>query len=128
LEDVDWPIEKLIEKDWAISQVLTSKDYSENSTFWTYFSGYLNYQVVHHLFPSVAPHYYPEIVGIVKQVCLEYNVKFDHDETFYSLLMSHWRHIKQFQSFRDRFFKKYDEKGNKIPPISDIIYSFIKVL
>jgi fatty acid desaturase len=60
-ETCEWPIDRPIPRDWAEMQVLSSTDYSHESYFWTYISGYLNYQVPHHLFPSVAPHYYPEI-------------------------------------------------------------------
>jgi fatty acid desaturase len=60
-ENCEWPSEKPIPKDWGECQVLTTTDYEHESPFWTYLSGFLNYQVPHHLFPSVAPHFYPEI-------------------------------------------------------------------
>jgi fatty acid desaturase len=111
LENVEWPIEKPVPKDWGTLQVLTAKDYSHDSFFWTYISGYLNYQVVHHLFPSVAPHYYPEISHIVKETCLEYNIQYDYKESFFTCLKSHWRHLLQFQKYRNpEFIKNREQK------------------
>ncbi len=40
-----------LKDEWAIAQVLTSVDYGHNS-IWTFLSGALNYQSVHHLFPG----------------------------------------------------------------------------
>jgi linoleoyl-CoA desaturase len=60
-ESCEWPIDRPIPRDWAEMQVLTATDYGHDSYVWTYLSGYLNYQVPHHLFPSVAPHYYADL-------------------------------------------------------------------
>ena len=42
-------------KEWAILQVEGSVDYGHNSLLHILASGTLNYQTVHHLFPSIAP-------------------------------------------------------------------------
>jgi len=102
LENVEWPIDKPVPNDWGTLQVLTAKDYSHDSYFWTYISGYLNYQVIHHLFPSVAPHLYPKIAPIVKETCKEFNINYVYEETFFTLLASHWRHLLQFQKYFNR--------------------------
>jgi len=119
LEDVEWPKDKPIQKNWGVLQVLTAKDYSHDSYFWTYISGYLNYQVIHHLFPSLAPHYYAQIAPIVKETCKEFDVKYDYEESFWSCLLSHWRHLLQFQYVRGRYYNRFIEEGKKYSFFSD---------
>jgi len=84
-------------KEWAELQILTSCDYCHDSYFWTYFSGYLNYQGVHHLFPALAGHYYPEIAHIVKETCVEYNIPYTEYNSFLECCKRHLNHVEQFQ-------------------------------
>ena len=77
--EVDWPepskdtkTGKLnIDGEWAKLQIETSVDYGHESplqlcAFW---SGALNYQSIHHLFPSVSQYHYPAIAPIIKNIC-----------------------------------------------------------
>jgi len=107
--DVEWPADKPIPRDWAELQVLTARDYSHESFFWTYLSGYLNYQVMHHLFPSVAPHFYPALLPILKETCKEFNIEYNIVNSFWQAVRDHWDHLKQFQSLRHRS-KSYNRK------------------
>lgn len=43
-----------VNDEWAISQVKTSVDYAHGSPLVAFFSGALNYQVTHHLFPGIS--------------------------------------------------------------------------
>ena len=61
----------------APPQVMTSQDYGHGSWFWTVFSGSLNYQVVHHLFPGVNQFYYPKIAPNILRTCAEYGNKYN---------------------------------------------------
>jgi len=65
-----------VNSDWAIMQVATTQDYGHGNTLATYLSGSLNYQVVHHLFPTVCQDYYPEIAPLIQQTCDEFGVKY----------------------------------------------------
>jgi len=79
VEEVEWPLPDengLIHKDWAAMQVETTQDYAHDSYIWTSITGSLNYQAVHHLFPNVSQHYYPEILSIVRQTCSEYKIPY----------------------------------------------------
>jgi len=100
--EVEWPASRPIPKDWAELQVLTARDYCYDSFFWTYISGYLNYQVLHHLFPSVAPHYYPELLPILRKTCKEFNVQQIVASSFWDAVHDHWEHLKQFQPLLKR--------------------------
>eukprot|EP00005_Dracoamoeba_jomungandri_P005487 CAMPEP_0174260396 /NCGR_PEP_ID=MMETSP0439-20130205/9681_1 /TAXON_ID=0 /ORGANISM="Stereomyxa ramosa, Strain Chinc5" /LENGTH=468 /DNA_ID=CAMNT_0015344631 /DNA_START=71 /DNA_END=1477 /DNA_ORIENTATION=+ len=101
-EEVEWPSGCPIPKGWGETQVLTAHDYGHESFFWTYISGYLNYQVVHHLFPSIAPHYYPKILPIVKQACADHNVPYSILPSFWVAWQKHWNHVKSFQHYLKR--------------------------
>lgn len=78
-------------KEWAEMQILTSANWSPDSAFWLNAVGGLNFQIEHHLFPSVAHIHYPALARIVKQVCKEHNVPYNSHDSFGSLLMSHVR-------------------------------------
>ncbi|KAF5343019.1 hypothetical protein D9757_014606 [Collybiopsis confluens] len=62
-----------IDGDWAHIQVETAQDYA----FMTFFSGSLNYQVIHHLFPTVAQEHIPALGPIVRQTAKEFGVKYE---------------------------------------------------
>eukprot|EP01080_Neovahlkampfia_damariscottae_P002028 gene2028-1535_t len=105
-ESCEWPHDRPIPRDWAEMQVLTATDYSHDSIFWTYISGYLNYQVPHHLLPSIAPHFYPELLPIIKKTIEEFGLKYYICDGFVDTVRQHWQHIEQFQNQRDGIFQK----------------------
>jgi fatty acid desaturase len=98
--DREWLNGPEIEKDWATAQVLTSIDYCHDSWFFTYMSGFLNYQVVHHLFPSHNPHLYPRLAPIVKQVCKEFNIHYEIKPTFMKAVNDHFEQLSRFAEIR----------------------------
>ena len=62
--------------DWYKHQIITSSNHGVNSYFHTLFSGGLNYQIEHHLFPNINHCHYPYIQPIVKKICKKYNVEY----------------------------------------------------
>jgi len=79
-------------RDWGIQQVLAtgnhSTDGSLSSRFISYAFGGMNYQIEHHLFPSVSHVHYPQIANIVTKTCAEYGVKY----VTHSWLTALWRY------------------------------------
>jgi linoleoyl-CoA desaturase len=65
-DDVAFPEESNLDNDWAKCQVYGSSNYSTNNPVATWLSGGLNFQVEHHLFPTIAHTRLPEIAPIVK--------------------------------------------------------------
>eukprot|EP01084_Bolivina_argentea_P250604 419957_1 len=94
---VDWPeTEKdektgklIVDGEWAKLQVETCVDYGHDSILCRFWSGSLNYQSVHHLFPSVSQYHYPKIAPIIRDVCIKHDVKFNHIATFYEAFSMH---------------------------------------
>jgi fatty acid desaturase len=63
------PSQLVIPRCWAVVQVESSVDYGHNSWWTAWWSGALNYQIEHHLFPGISQYQYPAIAGIVKDTC-----------------------------------------------------------
>eukprot|EP00884_Botryococcus_braunii_P009658 jgi/Botrbrau1/18694/Bobra.0386s0021.1 len=84
-----------VNRGWAAAQVATTADFSHGSWFWTHFSGGLNYQVIHHLFPGICHTHYPRIAPIVLKTCKEFNVPYVVYPSFWAAVSAHFRHLKQ---------------------------------
>ncbi|KAL5486887.1 hypothetical protein EMCRGX_G019424 [Ephydatia muelleri] len=79
--------------DWAEMQVAATQDWATDSWFWTKFSGAINHQLAHHLFPAVLPHYYPAITPIIAQTCREYGLKYQCVDTAWKAVECHLDHL-----------------------------------
>ena len=81
-------------KSWAEAQLASSADFAHGSKFWTHFSGGLNYQVIHHLFPGVCHVHYPQLAPLVMDVCKKRGLEYVVYPTFWAALRAHFRHLK----------------------------------
>jgi linoleoyl-CoA desaturase len=54
--------------DWATHQIRTTADFATSCRVTTWFTGGLNHQIEHHLFPNVAHSHYPGLRPIVRTV------------------------------------------------------------
>ncbi len=83
-----------IEDEWAIHQLKTTANFATENKFVGWFTGGLNFQVEHHLFPKISHVHYPAINKIVKQVCAEMNLPYHEFSTFGKAVKSHLKHLK----------------------------------
>eukprot|EP00611_Tribonema_gayanum_P013836 TRINITY_DN25059_c0_g1_i1.p1 TRINITY_DN25059_c0_g1~~TRINITY_DN25059_c0_g1_i1.p1 ORF type:complete len:507 (-),score=108.53 TRINITY_DN25059_c0_g1_i1:413-1861(-) len=83
-----------ISDEWAVSQVKSSVDYGHDSWLTAFFSGALNYQVTHHLYPGVSQYHYPAIAPIIKETCKEFGVEYRCLPNFASAFWAHIKHLK----------------------------------
>jgi len=98
-EGVDFPIpndEGKINMPWADFQMYTTSDFGVKSWATNFFSGGLNLQVEHHLFPQVCHIHYPKIADIVKQTAKDHNLPYTEHRSFLSAVASHIRVLKKF--------------------------------
>jgi fatty acid desaturase (delta-4 desaturase) len=58
---------ELAERDWGVQQVLTSANWG--GVIGNFFTGGLNLQIEHHLFPAISFMHYPAIAAIVADEC-----------------------------------------------------------
>ena len=86
--------EDMINEEWAKLQVKTSVDYAHGSVFDTFFSGALNYQTTHHLFPCVSQYHYPKIAPIIMDVCKKHGITYNVLPSYASAIGSHFLHLK----------------------------------
>jgi linoleoyl-CoA desaturase len=82
------------QKDWAIHQLETTMDFAVENRFLTWLLGGLNFQVEHHIFPSICHLHYPQIQKIVKHYCLEKNIPYREEKTIRGAVLRHLIHLK----------------------------------
>lgn len=58
---------ELAQRDWGVQQVLTSANWG--GVVGNFFTGGLNLQIEHHLFPAISFMHYPAIAAIVADEC-----------------------------------------------------------
>lgn len=85
-----------IENNWAIHQMNTTVNFSRKSKFISWYVGGLNFQVEHHLFPTICHVHYPEISHIVKTTAEEFGIPYLENKTFMGALRSHIRILQKF--------------------------------
>ncbi|HIP32551.1 MAG TPA: acyl-CoA desaturase [Crocinitomicaceae bacterium] len=93
-----------VEENWAILQMRTTANFANGSTIFSWYIGGLNYQIEHHLFPTICHVHYKHISKIVKATAKEYGVPYHHHKTFLGALKSH------FTLLNDLGTGKYDKK------------------
>jgi len=88
--------DKLVDSEWAIHQIVTTANFAPGNKVVSWFAGGLNYQIEHHLFPRVSHVHYPAISRIVKELCEEYDVRYQEAPTMWSAIASHVKVMKDF--------------------------------
>ncbi|MFM2254544.1 MAG: hypothetical protein RLZZ47_33 [Bacteroidota bacterium] len=69
--------------------------FARKSPLITWCFGGLNYQIEHHLFPTVCHVHYPEISKIVRATCSEFNLPYKSHRTFFDALVSHYGQLRR---------------------------------
>ncbi|TNE56145.1 MAG: acyl-CoA desaturase [Bacteroidetes bacterium] len=83
-----------IEADWAVNQLFNTANFAPNSKWFSWYVGGLNYQIEHHLFPTICHTHYKKIARIVAQTAKEYNLPYISQKTFWQALREHTRMLK----------------------------------
>ncbi len=83
-----------IENNWAVHQMNTTVNFSRDNKLISWYVGGLNFQVEHHLFPTICHVHYPAISKIVKSTAEEFGVPYLENKTFMDALRSHIRALK----------------------------------
>jgi len=83
----------IVNMDWAEMQLSTTIDYAHDSWLTTFFTGALNYQVTHHLFPYVSQIHYPKIAPIIKDHCQKHGFKYHVLPTFWDAFCAHLSYL-----------------------------------
>ncbi len=82
-----------IDKSWMGYQLQTTTNF-QLTGFMKWLAGGLNYQIEHHLFPSVCHIHYPKISGIVKETAEKYGLPYYFEKSHYSALKGHYKMVQ----------------------------------
>lgn len=98
IEGTEYPLPddtRTLENNWAVHQLLTTTNFGNNSRWFSWYVGGLNFQIEHHLFPNICHVHYRKIAGIVKSTAVEFGLPYKTSRTFLSALGGHARLLKQ---------------------------------
>jgi len=95
VEDAEFPqaIESAIPEEWAAHQMRTTVNFANSSPGWNWYTGGLNHQIEHHLFPHVSHTHYPAIRQIVRDTAEEFQLPYKQYDTYAEALTSHYRFL-----------------------------------
>lgn len=83
-----------IENAWAIHQLETTSNFAGRNRALSWFIGGLDYQIEHHLFPSISHVHYHALSPIVKATALEFGLPYNAKANFSHALASHVRALR----------------------------------
>ena len=84
-----------MQQPWAVHQVETTVDFARDDRLVSWLVGGLNFQIEHHLFPTLSHVNYPAIAGVVERTCREFQVPYAANPSFRGAVASHFRWLKR---------------------------------
>jgi len=84
-----------LQESWAVHQAGATVDFARGNRFLSWLVGGLNFQIEHHLFPTLCHVNYPAIADIVERTCREYGVPYAANPSFRAAVASHFRWLKR---------------------------------
>ncbi|XP_043336815.1 fatty acid desaturase 2-like protein FADS2B [Cervus canadensis] len=75
MSHIPMKISKEENQDWFSTQVLATCNV-EQSFFNDWFTGHLNFQIEHHLFPTMPRHNYHKVAPLVKSLCAKHGLPY----------------------------------------------------
>ena len=83
-----------IENTWAIHQLFTTVNFAPKNWIINWYTGGLNHQIEHHIFPHISHIHYGKIAKIVKETAIECNLPYHEYKTMTSAVIAHFKHLK----------------------------------
>ena len=83
-----------MENTWAIHQLYTTANFAPKNKVINWFTGGLNHQIEHHIFPNISHIHYGKIAEIVKQTAIECNLPYHEFKTMRGAVIAHYKHLK----------------------------------
>ena len=85
------PLSGKMDNNWAVHQMMTTTNFAPNNKILSWYVGGLNFQVEHHLFPSICHVHYKDISKIVKATAEEYGIPYHQIKSFRATIAEHAR-------------------------------------
>jgi linoleoyl-CoA desaturase len=95
-----------LDNDWAVHQLRTTVNFATSNRLLTWFTGGLNYQIEHHIFPQIYHGNYRHIHLKLKEYCEQRGLPYYSYPTLWSAVKGHQDHLRKFSY----------AKGNEISP------------
>ena len=98
IDGTDYPLPDengKMDNSWAIHQLYTTTNFANNSQWFSWYVGGLNFQVEHHLFPGICHVHYRKLANIVESTAKEFDLPYKAEPTFFSAIRGHARLLKQ---------------------------------
>ena len=73
---------------------MTTVNFSPKNKFVRWFTGGLNYQVEHHIFPNISHIHYSKIADIVKRTAKEFNLPYNEFQSTRKAIIAHFNYLK----------------------------------
>ena len=84
-----------MEKSWMVHQLFTTTNFSTKNKLVNWFTGGLNFQVEHHIFPNISHVHYPKISKIVRETAAEFSLPYHEFETTRKAIKAHFKFLKE---------------------------------
>jgi len=97
MDEAEMPIPEndgSLKNTWAIHQLKTTVNFSPKNKFINWFTGGLNHQVEHHIFPNISHIHYGKIAEIVKKTAKEFNLPYNEFKTTRKAIIAHFNYLK----------------------------------
>lgn len=95
VEKAQFPTEEDVKNTSILEhQLKTTANFSTKNWLVTWYTGGLNFQVEHHLFPTINHVHYPKIAEIVKKTAAEFQLPYNEYKSTVSAIRSHLRHLR----------------------------------
>lgn len=98
MEDAEMPLPDEtgnMKNTWAIHQLFTTVNFGNKSKIVNWFTGGLNHQVEHHIFPHISHIHYSKIGKIVKETAKEFNLPYNEYKTTRAAIIAHFQYLKE---------------------------------
>jgi linoleoyl-CoA desaturase len=99
VESVEFPSPQgtppTIDEEWGAHQMRTTANFANRNLGWNWFSGGLNHQIEHHLFPGMSHTHYAAIGRVVRSTAQEFGLPYNHFGTYRAALHSHYRLLRR---------------------------------
>ena len=84
-----------MENTWAIHQLFTTVNFAPKNWLVNWYTGGLNHQIEHHLYPNISHIHYGKIAKIVKETAKECNLPYHEYRTMRSAVIAHFKHLRE---------------------------------
>ena len=82
-----------LEHTWAVHQLYTTSNFAPSNWVVNFYTGGLNHQVEHHIFPHISHIHYDKLAKIVKETAKEFNLPYNEYKTTRKAIIEHFKHL-----------------------------------